>query len=76
VVIPAPAATSVLEADSIKVIVAVWGTAEVTVVPPRVMVLSKVNVSTSSPVCVKITLSPISLSFATELCKIPEQVDK
>ncbi len=52
--IPAPAATSVLEADSIKVIVAVWGTAEVTVVPPRVMVLSTVNVSTSPPVCVRV----------------------
>jgi len=37
---------------------------------------AQVNVSTSSPVCVKITLSPIFLSFATELCKIPEQVDK
>jgi len=53
-VIPAPAATSVLEADSIKVIVAVWGTAEVTVVPPRVMVLSTVNVSTSPPVSVRV----------------------
>jgi len=60
VVIPAPAATSVLEADSIKVIVAVWGTAEVTVVPRRLMVLSKVNVSTSPPVCVKIPSPPFS----------------
>jgi len=54
VVIPAPAATSVLEADSIEVIVAVWGTAEVTVIPPRVMVLSTVNLSTSPPVSVRV----------------------
>ena len=52
--IPAPAATSVLEAESIKVIVALWGIAEVTVVPPRVRVLSTVNVSTSPPVSVRV----------------------